>query len=73
VNRELDPFRQAVRQLRTIPGISDLTAQMIVSEIGIDMTRFPTAGHLVSWAGPCPRNDESAGKRRSNRLREGAP
>jgi transposase len=54
VNRELDPFRQAVRQLRTIPGISDLTAQVIVSEIGIDMTRFPTAGHLISpaFAGP---------------------
>lgn len=73
VNRELDPFRQAVRQLRTIPGVSDLTAQVIVSEIGIDMTRFPTAGHLISWAGLCPRNDESAGKRRSNRLRKGAP
>ena len=73
VNRELDPFRQAVRQLRTIPGISDLTAQVIVSEIGINMTHFPTAGHLISWAGLCPRNDESAGKRRSNRLRKGAP
>jgi transposase len=69
VDRELDPFRQ----LRTIPGISDLTAQVIVSEIGIDMTRFPTAGHLISWAGQCPRNDGSAGKRRSNRLRKGAP
>ena len=46
---------------------------MIVSEIGTDMTRFPTAGHLISWAGLCPRNDESAGKRRSNRLRKGAP
>jgi transposase len=54
VNRELDPFRQAVRQLRTIPGISDLTAQVIVSEIGINMTRFPTAGHLISWAGAVP-------------------
>ena len=46
---------------------------MIVSEIGTDMGRFPTAGHLISWAGLCPRNDESAGKRRSNRLRKGAP
>jgi transposase len=73
VNRDLDPFRQAVRQLRTIPGVSDLTAQVIVSEIGIDMNRFPTAGHLISWAGLCPRNDESAGKRRSTRLRKGAP
>lgn len=73
VERGLDPFRQAVSQLRTIPGVSDLTAQVIVSEIGTDMGRFPTAGHLISWAGLCPRNDESAGKRRSNRLRHGAP
>ena len=73
VNRDLDPFQQAVRQLQTIPGVSDLTAQVIVSEIGIDMSRFPTAGHLISWAGLCPRNDESAGKCRSTRLREGAP
>jgi transposase len=55
------------------PGVSDLTAQVIVFEIGIDMTRFPTAGRLISWAGLCPRNDESAGKRGSNRLRKGAP
>ena len=47
--------------------------QVIVSEIGTDMTRFPTAGHLISWAGLCPRSDESAGKRRSTRLRKGAP
>jgi len=73
VDRDLAPFRDAVRQLRTIHGVSDLSAQVIVSEIGIDMSRFPTAGHLVSWAGLCPRNDESAGKRRSNRLRKGAP
>ena len=72
VDRDLDPFREAVRLLRTIPGVSDLTAQVIVSEIGTDMGRFPTAGHLISWAGLCPRNDESAGKRRSNRLRKGA-
>jgi transposase len=73
VDRDLGPFRQAVRRLRTIPGVSDLTAQVIVSEIGTDMSRFPTAGHLISWAGLCPRNDESAGKRRSTRLRKGAP
>src|SRR4051794_32448729 len=73
VERDLDRFRQAVRLLRTIPGLSDLTAQVIVSEIGLDMSRFPTAGHLISWAGLCPRNDESAGKRRSTRLRKGAP
>jgi transposase len=73
VDRDLDPFRQAVHQLRTIPGVSDLSGQVIVSEIGTDMSRFPTAGHLISWAGLCPRNDESAGKRRSTRLRKGAP
>jgi transposase len=73
VERDLDPFRQAVRLLRSIPGVSDLTAQVIVSEIGTDMSRFPTAGHLISWAGLCPRNDESAGKRRSTQLRKGAP
>ena len=73
MDQNLDPFRAAVRQLRTVPGLSDLSAQVVVSEIGIDMTRFSTAGHLLSWAGLCPRNDESAGKRRSNRLRKGAP
>ena len=46
---------------------------MIIAEIGTDMSRFPTAGHLISWAGLCPGNDESAGKRRSTRMRKGAP
>ncbi len=73
VDRDLDPFRDAVRLLRSIPGVSDLTAQVIVSEIGIDISRFPTAGHMISWAGLCLRNDESAGKRRSNKMRKGAP
>src|SRR5215212_5607163 len=73
VERGLDPFRDAVRLLRTIPGIGNLAARAIVAEIGTDMGRFPTAAHLVSWAGLCPRNDESAGKRRSTRLRKGAP
>ena len=73
VERDLGPLRQAIRQLRTIPGISDLSGQVILSEIGLDMSRFPSAGHLLSWAGCCPRNDESAGKRRSTRLRKGAP
>jgi len=50
VDRDRDPFREVVRLLRTIPGVSDLTAQVIGSEIGIDMSRFPTAGHLISWA-----------------------
>src|SRR5437764_7424456 len=77
IDREVDanlaPFRTACDLLTTISGVSTLGAQVIVSEIGTDMSRFPTAGHLVSWAGLCPGNDESAGKRRSTRLRKGAP
>lgn len=67
----LQPFRQAARLLSTMPGISDISSHVIVSEIGIDMSRFETPGHLLSWACMCPRNDESAGKRRSTRLRRG--
>ena len=69
----LEPFRVAAARLTTIPGVSALSAAVILAEIGPDMSRFPTAAHLVSWAGLCPRNDESAGKRRSTRLRQGAP
>ncbi len=56
-----------------MPGVSEVAASVIVSEIGFDMARFPSAAHLVSWAGLCPRSDESAGKRRSSRIRHGAP
>jgi transposase len=73
VDAQLAPFRAAVRLRSSIPGVSALSAEVIVAEIGIDMRRFPTAGHLLPWAGLCPRNDESAGKRRSTRLRKGAP
>jgi transposase len=73
VEKDLEPFRIATGLLISIPGVSSLTAQVIVAEIGTDMSRFPTSGHLLSWAGMCPRNDESAGKRRSTHLRKGAP
>src|SRR3954447_23019619 len=73
VEGRLAPFRVAVDLLTSIPGVGALAARVIVAEIGLDMGRFPTAGHLVSWAGLCPGNDESAGKRRSTRLRKGAP
>lgn len=73
VNTNVEPFRAAVELLNSIPGFSPLAAQVLVSEIGIDMTRFETSGHLISWAGLCPRNDQSAGKRRSTRLKKGAP
>jgi transposase len=69
----LRPFRERVEQLATIPGVSDTVAHVLIAEIGLDMTRFPISGHLVSWAGLCPRMDESVGKRRSNRVRQGAP
>jgi transposase len=73
VNDRLEPFRDAALRLTTIPGVSDIAAAVIIAEIGVDMARFPTAAHLISWAGLCPRNDESAGKRRSTKLRKGAP
>jgi transposase len=73
VEEHLGPFRRNVEILTTIPGVSDVAANVIVSEVGYDMARFPSAAHLVSWAGLCPRADESAGKRRSSRIRHGAP
>ncbi len=73
VGDRLQPFRVAAERLTTIPGVSAVTASVIVAEIGIDMSRFPTVGHLISWAGLCPKNDASAGKRRSTRIRKGAP
>lgn len=69
----LTPFRVAAERLTTIPGVSDIAARVLIAEIGVDMTRFPSAGHLVSWAGLCPRLDESAGKRRSTRIRHATP
>jgi transposase len=69
----LAPFRAAVDHLITMPGISETVARVIVAEIGFDMTRFPSAGHLVSWAGLCPRLHESAGKRLSTRTRSSNP
>ena len=73
VGERLDPFRVSVQRVVQIPGIADVAAAAIVSEIGVDMSRFQTSAHIVSWAGLCPKNDESAGKRRSTRLRKGAP
>jgi transposase len=73
VDCNVEPFRVAIEMLTTIPGVSRLSAEVIVSEIGIDMSRFPTEGHVISWAGLCPKNDESAGKRRSTRMKKGAP
>jgi len=66
-------FSDLIDQLATIPGVSRLSALTILSEIGTDMSRFETAGHLVAWAGMCPGQNESAGKRKRTRLRKGAP
>jgi transposase len=67
------PFRELIARLCAIPGVSFLSATAILAEIGRDMSRFPTAGHLIAWAGLCPGQNESAGKRKSARLRKGAP
>lgn len=71
IDAQVAPFHVAVKQLTSIPGISRTAAHVILAEIGPDMSRFPTAAHLVSWAGLCPRMDESAGKRRNTRVRDG--
>lgn len=73
VGKLLAPIRQSARLLTTMPGMNDLTAHVVLAEIGVDMARFPSPGHLLSWATLCPRNDESAGKRRSTRTRKGSP
>jgi transposase len=65
------PFAEAVERLDTIPGVGKVVAEAIVSEIGKDMSRFPTPAHLCAWAGVAPGNNESAGKRLSSRVRQG--
>jgi transposase len=67
------PLSRLIELLVSIPGVSYLSAITILSEIGINMSRFPTAGHLIAWAGLCPGQNESAGKRKGSRLRKGAP
>jgi transposase len=73
IEAALEPFRDAVERLKAVPGLSETSAQILIAEIGTDMGQFATAGHLLSWAGLIPRLDESAGKRRSRRVRKGAP
>jgi transposase len=67
------PDEEAITRLDTIPGVGRSVAETLVAEIGTDLTRFPTAKHLASWAGLCPGNHESAGKRRSGKTRKGSP
>jgi transposase len=72
IEEQLRPFQPAVELLRTLDGIETRTAQNILAEIGVDMSVFPSAAQLASWAGQCPGNDQSAGKRRSGRTRKGS-
>jgi transposase len=73
IEAALAPFRDTVERLTQVPGLSETAVQILIAEIGMDMRPFPTAGHLLSWAGLVPRLDESAGKRRSTRVKKGAP
>jgi transposase len=66
------PFSHEVELLRTIPGVDSRSAEVLIAEIGADTSRFPSAGHLASWAGLCPGNNESAGKRKTGRTRKGS-
>lgn len=71
IERRMRPFEEDLARLEGIPGIGRKAAEMIVAEIGTDMRRFPSAPHLASWAGLCPGNNESAGKRHSGKTRKG--
>lgn len=71
MNGYLNLYERPVEILDSIPGIDLITASVIIAEIGVDMSQFPTAGHLASWAGLCPGNHESAGKKRSTKIRHG--
>lgn len=73
IEEVIAPFSPKVELLCTIPGVAQRTAEVIIAEIGVDMTRFATSGHLASWAGACPGNNESAGRRKTGKTRKGDP
>ncbi|MCV2492027.1 IS110 family transposase [Geodermatophilus sp. YIM 151500] len=73
VDAEMAPFTAERDRLDTIPGVSKRAAEVLIAELGVDMSRFPTPGHLASWAGMCPGNNESAGTHHSGRTRKGDP
>lgn len=71
VAHRTDPFVEEIELLKTIPGVKQLVAETIVAEVGVDMERFPTHRHISAWTGICPGNNESAGKRKSGKVRKG--
>ena len=73
VERQMRPFADPVARLDEIPGVGARTAQVLVAELGVDMTRFPSHRHAAAWAGICPGNNQSGGKRRQARTRRGSP
>jgi transposase len=73
IEEQMRPFQATIERLDTIPGVGRRIAEILVAELGTDLRRFPTAGHLASWAGVCPGNYESAGKQRTGRTRKGNP
>lgn len=73
INGQMKDYEDAIKKLEEIPGIGKRSAEVILAEIGMDMSRFPTAGHLAAWSGLAPGNNESAGKRKSGRTRKGNP
>jgi transposase len=72
IARRLAPFEEEIALLDTLPGVGRETAEALIAEIGVDMDQFPSAAHLASWAGMCPGNHESAGKRKSGKTRKGS-
>ena len=72
VAQRLSPFEEDVALLDTIPGVNQRVGEILLAEVGVDLSRFPSADHLASWAGVCPGNNESAGKRLSGRTRKGS-
>jgi transposase len=71
IQKAMIPFQKENTLIQTIPGISKTTASAIIAEIGVNMLQFPSDAHLASWAGICPRNNESAGKKKSGKIRKG--
>lgn len=73
INGQMKDYEDGIKKLEEIPEIVKRSAEAILAEIGLDMSRFPTAGHLAAWAGLAPGNNESAGKRKGGRTRKGNP